>query len=119
MTRQSPIITRFLDEPNFPGEELVVVASPMFTHKITKGYSQPFGAVIARVDGIPVKNLSHLVELFRNGSSEFLEIDFADRHTEKMIFRRKEIMAVTEEILSNNGIRKQYSDEFAAVWEKK
>jgi S1-C subfamily serine protease len=119
MARQNPIITRLLDEPNFLGEELVVVASPMFTHKITKGYGQPFGAVVAHVDGTAVKNLSHLVELFRDGSSEYLEIDFVDRYVEKMIFRRKEILAATDEILSNNGIRKQYSDDCAAIWEKK
>jgi hypothetical protein len=91
----------------------------MFPHRITKGYGQPFAAVVSTVDGTPVKNLKHLVELLRDGSGEFLEIDFVDRHTERLVFQRKEIHAATEEILSNNGIRKQYSDDLAAVWEKK
>jgi S1-C subfamily serine protease len=119
MARRNPILTRLLDEPNFLGEELVVLSSPMFPHKITKGYGQAFGAVVGSVNGTPVKNLTHLVELLRDSSGDFLEIDFVDRGTEKLVFRRKEIMAATEEILSNNGIRKQYSDDLAAIWEKK
>ncbi len=91
----------------------------MFSHKITKGYGQVFGAVVSTVNGTPVKNLAHLVELLRDASGEFLEFDFVDRHVEKLVFRRAEIMAATEEILSNNGIRKQYSEDLAAVWGKK
>ncbi len=119
MARRNPILTRLLDEPNFAGEELVVISSPMFSHKITKGYGQAFGSVVSTVDGTSVKNLTHLVELLRDGSGDFLAFDFVDRYTEKLVFRRKEIMAATEEILSNNGIRRQFSDDLAAVWEKK
>src|SRR5262249_34280531 len=43
--RPSPLITRRYDKPAFEGEELVVVASPAFPHRISKGYDDPNRAV--------------------------------------------------------------------------
>ena len=37
----SPLITRMLDAPAFAGEELVVVPSPFFPHKLGQGVQQP------------------------------------------------------------------------------
>jgi S1-C subfamily serine protease len=118
VTRDSPLIDRVTDQCTFDGEELVVVAAPMFSHKITKGLGQPFGAVLRSVNGTQVKNLSHLVELLRDSSDEFLEFEFADRLIGKIVFRRRELLNATDEILSDNGIRKQFSDDLAKVWEK-
>jgi hypothetical protein len=118
VARDSPLIDRVTDQCEFDGEELVVAAAPMFSHKITKGLGQPFGAVLRSVNGTPVKNLAHLVELVRDSSDEFLEFEFADRLIGKLVFRRREILNATDEILSDNGIRKQYSDDLANVWEQ-
>jgi hypothetical protein len=48
IARGSPLITRLGDRPAFPGEELVVVPSPFFPHKLAEGYMalvKPFAAL--------------------------------------------------------------------------
>ena len=56
----SPLALRRGDLPKFEGEELVVVSSPMFPHRIGKGYDDPFSKIIKEVNGIRIKNLRHL-----------------------------------------------------------
>jgi S1-C subfamily serine protease len=112
----SPVITRMADPPAFPGEELVVVASPFFPHKLVKGYSSPAGGVVKAVNGVAIKNLRHLVEVLRDGKDEFVTISFVQSGYETLVFKRKEIEASTEEILNDNGIRAQGSAELMAVW---
>ncbi len=107
------------DPPAFDGEQLVVVSSPLFSHRITKSYGQPMLSVVSSVNGTSVRNLAHLVELLRDASGEFIEFKFAARDSETMVFRRQQIADSTEEILTDNGIRKQFSDDIAAVWAKK
>ncbi len=114
--RKSPLLARWRDAPSFPGEELVVVTSRMFTHVITKGYDDPIFAVLATVDGAPVQNLAHLVELLRDGESRFVEFEFHDRGQETLVFVREEIEAATEDVLSDNGIRRECSDDLRELW---
>lgn len=112
----SPLIRRWTDAPAFEGEELVVVPAPMFPHRLTRGYSAPVYCVVSHVNGIPVRNLKHLVELLRYNVSQYVEFRFAGHGTETLVFRRDEIVAATEEILTDNSIRKQCSEDLEAVW---
>lgn len=116
LDRASPLLVRAEAWPAFEGEQLVIVASPFFSHRLTKGYGSPALQIVREVNGVPVKNLAHLVELVRDSDDEFLEFRFADNKTESLVFRRQEMIDSTEEILNDNGIRKQYSDELEAVW---
>ncbi len=115
----SPLVARRGDKPAFPGEELVVVSSPFLPHKLAKGYSSPAGLVVKSVNGVAVKNLFHLVELLRDSRDEFLVFDFDNRGGESPVFPRMEMLAATEEILSDNGIRAQGSPDTLAVWNGK
>jgi hypothetical protein len=115
----SPLALRRGDLPKFEGEELVVIASPMFPHRIGKGYDNPFSKIIKEVNGIRVKNLRHLVELLRDSKEKFTKISFDDRFSETMIFDHQEALKATDEILSDNGIREQSSEDLNAVWSKK
>jgi S1-C subfamily serine protease len=113
----SPLLTRAADPPAFPGEELVVVPSPLLPHKIGKGYGSPAGGVVKSVNGVAIKNLRHLVEVLRDAQDEFITVSFAGRAGgETLVFTRKEIEGATEEILGDNGIRSQGSPELMAVW---
>jgi hypothetical protein len=103
-TSNSPMVNRFFDRVQSPDEELVAVAAPMFTHKISKGYGDPVGRVVREVNGVPVKNLRGLVETIRDGKDEYLTFRFAEDWSEVLVFDRKAMDAATEEILEENGI---------------
>ncbi len=120
MAQGSPYITRNQDRPAFPGERLVIVCHPMFSNPIARGYGSPFLKVVEKIDGAPVKNLAHMVELLRDGTSEFVVIEFAGRRdVERIVFQRKEVAAATETVLQDNGIRREYSDDLDAIWNRK
>ncbi len=116
--KKSPLVTRINDQPAFEGEELVMVPAPFFSHRLTKGYDSPALRVVSKLNNVPVKNLAHLVELVRDSEEEFLEFKFAEIEVETLVFRRQEMLDATEDILTDNGVRKQYSDDLDAVWKK-
>lgn len=115
----SPLVTRLSDQPAFPGEGLVVISSPFFPHKLDEGYSNPQSQVVKAVNGIPVKNLNHLVEILRDAKGEFITVECATRFGETMIFPRAQMLAATDEILTDNGVRSQGSPDTLAVWNAK
>jgi S1-C subfamily serine protease len=112
----SPLATRRGDKPAFPGENLVVVSSPFFPHKLARGYSNPISRVVESINGKHVNNLNHLVELLRDSKEEFITIEFAGRGFEALVFSRQECLAATEEILTDNGVRYQGSPDTLSVW---
>jgi hypothetical protein len=65
-------VKRLGDRPAFEGEELVVVSSPFFPHKLTKGYGNPAFQVVKSLNGVAVKSLGHLVSLLRDSHDEFV-----------------------------------------------
>jgi S1-C subfamily serine protease len=115
----SPLVKRMGDKPAFEGERLVVVSSPFFPHKLSEGYSNPISQVVKAVNGIPIKNLKHLVEVLRDCKDEFVAFDFDIRYGETLIFRRSEISAATDEILTDNGLRSQGTSDTMEVWNAK
>ena len=112
----SALITRLGDKPAFDGEGLVVVSSPFFPHRLAKGYSSPLGQVLKTVNGIPIKNLNHLVEVLRDSKDEFIRFEFDQHKAETLVFPRDQMAAATDEILSDNDLRSQGSPDTMAVW---
>ena len=115
----SPLVSRHGDKAAFKGECLVVVTSPFFPHKLSKGYSEPYGMVIKTVNGIPIKNLGHLVEVLRDAADKYITFEFDSRIGETLVFPRREMADATEEILTDNGIRSQGSADMLAIWNLK
>jgi S1-C subfamily serine protease len=115
----SPLLARAADKPAFPGEELVVIPSPFFPHKLSSGYSEPFYQTVKAVNNIRVKNLAHLVEILRDSKDQFIRIEFDNRFGETLVFPRAEMLAATDEILTDNGIRDQGSSDTLAIWNAK
>jgi hypothetical protein len=110
------MFTRYGDRPAFPGERIVIVAHPMFTHKITKGFEDPYANAVAQVNGVRIRNLKHLVEVIRDSEGEYLDFTFQGRATYTVVLKRQEALDATEEILSDNGIRLPYSPDIAPIW---
>jgi S1-C subfamily serine protease len=119
--QNSPLVTRRYDKPRFDGEELVVVTSPMFPHRITKGYDDPERFVLSEINGQRVRSLQHLVQLLRDDTQPQIVLKFAraSRRThETMVFDRSELLESTAKIIEENGIRYPYSPDLRPVWEK-
>jgi S1-C subfamily serine protease len=117
---QSPLIVRVMDQQRFPGEELVVVTRPMFAHKCVKGYEDPAGYVLQAINGQPIKNLKHLVEVLRDLEDPYVKIRFAERHSGILILPRAEMEKVTQEVMEENGIptHRRMSADVRAIWKK-
>jgi len=116
---KSPLITRVTDRPTVEGERLVFVSSPFVPHKLAKGYSNPSQQVVKSVNGQQIKNLVHLVELLRDSKDEFVRFEFDIRGGETPVFPRAEMIAATDEILTDNGIRSQGSPDVMTIWNAK
>ncbi len=115
----SPLITRLGDTPSADREELVVISSPFFPHKLAAGYSNQSAGVIYSVNGMQVHSLKHLVGLLRDLQDEFVVFEFDHRDGEALVFPRKEMVAATEEILTDNGVRAQGSPDMMEIWQPK
>lgn len=117
MMNKSPLLAREMDHPEFEGEEIVTLGYALLPHKTSKGYKpQPF-SVVSRINGAEVRNLAHLVELLRDAKDEFVTVDLAGT-SPALVFRREEILKATDDILSDEGVRKQYSDDLEGVWHR-
>ena len=113
---KSPLLYRQQEEPAFDGEQLVVMSTRMFSHRMIKGYrNMPFG-VVSHVNSQEVKNLTQFVGLIRDSQDEFLVFEFFGEE-ETLVFDRAVLMESTESILEDEGIRYQFSKDLAAVWE--
>ena len=95
-----------------------MIPSPFFSHRMTKGYSSPAIQIVHQLNGIPVKNLAHLITMLRDSTDEYLEFTFFGNEIETLVFRREELLNSTEDVLSDNGIRKQFSDDLEPIWKK-
>jgi S1-C subfamily serine protease len=117
VTFGSTLIKRRTDKPAFAGEQLVVVSSPFFPNKLAVGYDSPNPRVVETVNGITIKNLRQLVEVLRDARGEFMTFAFDGWGGETLVFPRREMLAATDEILTDNGVRAQESPELLSVWQ--
>src|SRR5229473_773469 len=116
---KSPLITRAMDPPDAETEELVVISSPFFPHKLANGYSNPAGSVVYSLNGTHVRSLNHLVALLRDLKDPFVTIEFDQKGNEALVFSRAAMLAATDEILTDNGVRAQGSANMMQVWQEK
>jgi len=115
---KSPLVNRALDEPDADLEELVVVSSPFFPHKIANGYSNAAGSVVYSINGTRIKSLRHLVAVLRDLQDPFVTIEFDQKGGEALVFSRQAVMSATDDILMDNGVRAQGSPDALAVWQE-
>ncbi len=115
----SPLVTRRGDEPDAQREELVVISSPFFPHKLVTGYSNRFGSVVESINGVPVRSLRHLVAVLRDLKDDLVVLRFDQRLGETMVLPRQALVDATEGVLQDNGIRSQGSQDMLDVWNGK
>ena len=116
---KSPLITRALDTPDADTEELVVISSPFFPHKLSNGYSNPAGSVVYSINGTHIRSLKHMVALLRDLKDPFVTIEFDQKGNEALVFSRTAMLAATDDILTDNGVRAQGSPDMMTIWQEK
>lgn len=116
---KSPLLTLRGEPPQPDREELVVVSSPLFPHRISQGYSNPAGGVLHTVNGTRIRSLRHLVAVLRDLRDEFVTFEFDHRGGEALVFERREIDASTEAILTDNEVRAQGSADMLKIWNER
>jgi S1-C subfamily serine protease len=111
-----PLVTRMADEPSAAREDLVVVSAPFFPHRLISGYDNRFGSVVQSINDTPVRSLRHMAELLRDLKTELVVIKFDQQSAESIVLPHAKMLAATEEILNDNGIRFQASADLMDVW---
>ena len=96
----------------------MIIGHPPFVHKLSKGFHIQYALTLNEINGVRIRNLKHAVELLRDANGEFIEFTFYGRHAQTFVFKRKDVEDATEGILSDNGIRHQFSPNLAPVWNK-
>ena len=115
----SPLMTRRGEQPDAQREELVVVTSPFFPHKLVTGYGNRVASVVYSINRVPVRSLRHLVSLLRDLKDDLVVIHFDQRSGETLVLPRKAMLESTEAVLTDNGIRQQGSQDMMDVWNGK
>ncbi|HEY1899343.1 MAG TPA: trypsin-like peptidase domain-containing protein [Steroidobacteraceae bacterium] len=113
----SPLVTERGAMPTPERQELVVVASPFLPSKLSEGYSSPTAMVVATVNGVHIRSLAHLVSVLRDLKDDSVVFEFDNRSGEALVFPRAQMVAATEGILNDNGVRAQGSPDMLAVWQ--
>ncbi len=119
ISRRSPLITSRGISPTPEREELVVIASPYFPHRLAIGYGNPSGDVVLSVNGINIRSLKHLVKVLRDNTEEFVRIETDNKDGETLVFPHKDMLAAMDGILTDNSVRSQGTPELMDIWTKK
>jgi S1-C subfamily serine protease len=115
----SPLVTERGAMPSADRQELVVVAGPFFPSRLSEGYSNPTAMTVASVNGIHIRSLAHLVSVLRDLKDDNVVFEFANRSGEALVFPRAQMVAATDAILTDNGVRAQGSTDMLAIWQGK
>ena len=73
--------------------------------------------MLKAINGVPVRNLKHLVELIRDSRDRYLVFEWFDRDVESLVFNREELLKSTDEVLADNDIRNAMSDDLLPTWQ--
>lgn len=117
--RKSPLLTRRYEAKRFDDEQLVMVPAPLLSHRISKGIAVSPNAVLAKVNGIAIKNIKHLVETLRNTDGQFVEFEFAEEGSDFICFDRKKLLDAMPEIMEENSIIAPASPDLLPLWNAK
>jgi len=115
----NPMLGRRSELPPTPGEELVIVSATPFPSPLMQGYNKPAFSAVRSVNGVEIHNLKQLVVLLRDSKDEFLDFEFYGRSSQSLILPRQETLDSTNDILSDNGVRSQGSQDMMEVWNAK
>eukprot|EP01134_Creolimax_fragrantissima_P003125 CFRG3125T1 len=83
-------------------DEQVVVLSQSLDCEVNIGCQYLVNTQLLRVNGTPIRNLTHLAKLYDECEEDFIKLDF--EYDEVIVLKRKEAMACNSEVLVQHGI---------------
>ena len=110
---------RLYDKPAFAGEEIVIL-NQLLPHKTSERLlPAAVQHVVSRVKAArDVRNLAAPGRVAAGcEEEEFLVVELVGP-IEPLVFRRADVLQASEDILVDEGIRKQNSDDLESVWHK-
>jgi len=81
-----------------------------------RGTVNPIARVVKTVNGISIRNLSHLVQVLRDSNDEFDVITYWGKGNESMVFPRKKCGTRRMKFSPITGFRSQGSQQVLTVW---
>lgn len=119
--RHNPIVGRAFTgkDPTAQVQQYVILAGGLLNHRINLAYEVAPFSTLKSVNGTTITSLKHLVETLRDLSASdepFLTFEFYDRGTDRLVYRRADILASIEDVLNENGIRRSLSPDLEALW---
>ncbi len=113
--RQNPLVSRRFEHKKQPTDEIVILGARLFPHAISEGYDRQFFGVVTQVNDTKILNLPQLVKTIHEAKGKYLTISIAGAY-ETLVFDRQQLLDSTDEILENEGIRYQMSEELRSIW---
>ncbi|HPD32680.1 MAG TPA: trypsin-like peptidase domain-containing protein [Phycisphaerae bacterium] len=116
-SRGSLLFKRADEDRVEPGDEIVVACSGILPHRITKGYGISPLSVLTHVNDQPVKSLRHAIELIKAGKDkDYVVFRFEEENEAKIVLEPKLVEKFTPDILRNNNIPSDRSEDLKDVW---
>jgi S1-C subfamily serine protease len=110
--RPATLAAQLVRTPESDGDEVVVLAD-ILRHDINSGYDDRIGQIVRIVDGVPVRNLRHLVALVEGARGRF--VTFTDTTGGRITIDRERAAAASSEILARYAIGSDRSPRLAAA----
>jgi len=115
---KSPLITRAFDVPDADTDELVVISSPFFrTSCPTVTRTPRVGGALRQWHAHSQPQAPRRAAARTEGPLRHHRI--RSKGNEALVFSRTAMLAATDEILTDNGVRAQGSANMMAVWQEK
>lgn len=109
--RMNPLATRRHDRKAFEDEQIVILATAPFSHRIIRGHDHiDFASALDSINGVKVRNIAHARQLIRDHEGEFIELEFSDKHIDGvLVLDAKAFAEATYDVLEQNSIRRPAS----------
>jgi S1-C subfamily serine protease len=115
-SRGSLLVKKIDEDRQDAGDEIVVLCCPILPHKITKGYGVSPLSVVTHMNDQPVRSLRHLITMVKENKEPFIIFRFEEDNEEKIVLEPKLVEKFGAEILRNNNIPSDRSEDLKDVW---
>jgi hypothetical protein len=113
--RQNPLLSHWFDRKTSPDEGLVLLSTQSIPSPLLEGYDKQIFAVVTHVNDVQIKNLAHLVETIRQADGKFITFTLGGAY-ETIVLDRQKLLDSTEQILEDESIRFQMSEDLLKAW---